>query len=68
LLEHQRDFVLQAEEGTAKIGVDDPVPLLYFGVSSGSDVFLNACIVEGDIKTSEGLDFCLEYSSRLLHR
>jgi hypothetical protein len=55
LLEHQRNFVLHAQEHAAEIDVDDPVPLLLRDIGRRFLLF-DTGVVEGDVQPPEGLD------------
>src|SRR5439155_27011408 len=65
LLEHQRNLVFQAQEHTAKIDADDPVPLLLGDFGSGRDWLFNACVVEGKVEAAELLKSSVQSSLHL---
>jgi hypothetical protein len=55
-VQQQRDFVLHAEENTAKVDVDDSIPVFLGDVRCRCDWLLNAGIVEREVKTTMGVD------------
>jgi hypothetical protein len=65
LLEHQGNFVLHAKKDATKVSVDDPVPHLLREFRSGCFLLFDTCIVEGDVKTSEGLDGPVQNTSHI---
>jgi hypothetical protein len=58
--------MLHAKKDAAKVGVDDPVPLLLREFPGGCFLLFDTCIIEGDVKTSEGLDGPVQNTSHIL--
>jgi hypothetical protein len=52
VLEHQRDFVLHAQEHAAEVDGDDPVPLLLGDVGRRLRLLFGAGVVEGDVEAT----------------
>ena len=64
LLEHQRNFVLHAQEHAAEVDGDDPVPLLLRDIGRRRCRLFDTGVVEGDVQPPEGLDSLVQ---RALH-
>ena len=66
LLEHQRDFVLHAQEHAAEVDADDPVPLLLGEIGRSRDRLFDAGVVEGEVEAPECLDRLVESSPHVV--
>jgi hypothetical protein len=60
LVEHQRDLVLHAQEHTAEVDGDHPVPFVIGEIGRGRYRLFDARVVEGGVDTPERFD-------RLIH-